>query len=239
MQENATRFLNAFVTVEMYLRKILKQNTSGFTNMVHAASKRYPKVKDHQVFLIEMSQLRNAIVHSHVGENHEVLAEPHLWVVEKLERIAKQLTAPTQLKDLKYNKVYVTSLDVSCSDLLKVQEKHNYSVVPVYDQGRYIGVIHNRLYQRFLEKNADALIDLKTVKVRDLLLYKNSDERIGFVSQWDTLDDAVNIYESLHRKGKGLIALIITDSGKPNDKILGILTPIDFVRIFSELELID
>lgn len=236
MKTNAEQFIASFVSIEMYLKSYLKNQGTGFANRVAMAAKKHPVIKKHQSFLIEVGQLRNAIVHSRVGDTDEIIAEPHDRIVADLKRLENVLIVPKKALEFCKSTVYSVQKSDPIVSVLKKQKQHNYSVVPAYDQKRYLGVLHPRLYQRFLEENIETVINLKQLKVSDLLTYHRDDERIVFVDAKQTIDEILSIYERLYDKGRVLIAIIITINGYQDEHPLGILTPIDFANIFAELE---
>lgn len=91
--DNATRFLDAFTAIEQALKQITGRSDVGFTTNVQLAISRHALIKYKKETLIEYAQLRNAIVHHRVNYT-EVIAEPHLTVVEDIEEIARALNDP-------------------------------------------------------------------------------------------------------------------------------------------------
>lgn len=235
MERNSTRFLNAFVEVERIMKRELKIDHASFSKLVAVAAKKNVIIKKNQMDLIDYAQLRNAIVHSRVGYE-EVIAEPHLEVVEHLESIAKQLTEPKRIREVIQGKVYCADIDDDLKEIIKTQEEKNYSVVPVYDGERYVGILHSRLYQRYLGLNANEIIDLNTLSISEVLKCDVDDERVMFVSSHETILEVVDRYERLHDKGKALIAILITEDGKLSQPPLHILTAVDMPKLIRELE---
>ena len=66
----------------------------GFSEMVRRLSKqKQGDIKKYEEDLLQMAQLRNAIVHEKIGENF-VIAEPNQWVVTRIQQIEQALLQP-------------------------------------------------------------------------------------------------------------------------------------------------
>ncbi|AMC93496.1 hypothetical protein AOC36_05730 [Erysipelothrix larvae] len=235
MEDNATRFLNSFVRIEMELKRQMHTSNERFSVLLQQASKINPYIKEKRVFLEEMAQLRNAIVHSRVGQQDEVIAQPHMDIVEKIEAIEAMIVSPPRLANLKNKKVITIQIDGTLKEVASIQNKTGYSVIPVYDNHRYVGCIHARLFNE-LVNHAKGILDTNQLTVRDLLRYQNKDERIVFMSSSNTYYDVLEIYDKLYQSGKALIAIIVTETGFQNEKPVSILTQADLPQIFVELE---
>ncbi|WP_159648207.1 CBS domain-containing protein [Erysipelothrix aquatica] len=234
--KNSEKFIDAFVTIEMYLKDYLGSPNVGFSQMVHMAAPKHPVIGTYKNELTEFGQLRNAIVHNRAGKN-EAIAEPHDSVIETMALIIQALESPRRVRDVfSMNRVFVAEGTESFSEILKIQREQNYSAVPVYRDNRYVGLLHTRLYQMFLEQNADATLDLKQYTVNDILKYYEKDSRVIFVSGETTLYDVLKIFNRMHEKGQSMIAMIITEQGFVNEKPIGIITVADVPKILSELE---
>lgn len=229
MESNSRRFIDAFVKIEIYLKKYLNDNVFGFTHMVHQAAKTNSSIQYHMLDLIEYAQLRNAIVHNR-SENNELIAEPHLEVVETIEAIYKELENPKRIKDLNLKKVYVTSPDELVLKLSKIQEEYNYSIVPVYEGNQYVGLVHSKLYQSAYAKQA------RNLRVEELLEFRKEKNRVVFMTKDSELREIIRVYFDLYEKGKGIIGIIVNEKGFMNERPLAIITPADLPKIFEILE---
>lgn len=228
-ETNSKRFIDAFVKIESYLKKTLGNNTYGFTHMVHQASKTNSSINYHMLDLIEYAQLRNAIVHNR-SENNELIAEPHLEVVEKIEKIYKELVDPKCIEDLNLKQAYLSNPEESALKLAKIQEEENYSIVPIYDGQQYIGLVHSKLYQSAFAAEA------KDISVGELLEYRKEKNRVVFMAKNSQLREIIHLYFDLHEQGRGIIGIIVSENGFMNERPLAIITPADFPKIFELLE---
>ena len=228
-RENSKRFIDAFVQIEMVMKKMLGKHSAGFTSLVHQACKKNATINHYRLDLIEYAQLRNAITHNR-SENNEVIAEPHLEVVEKIERIAKELSHPQCIVDLNLGPVFTSHPKESALTLSKIQEEKNYSIVPIYEEGRYIGLVHSKLYQSAYAKEAHDL------SVHDLLFLRKDKNRVIFMAENASLRELLDVYFKMLSQGKGIIGVIVSENGFMNEPARSILTPADLPKIFELLE---
>ncbi len=236
MVKNSDKFIESFVKIEMYLKKYLESPKVGFVQMVHTAAKTNPIVKRHVNELIEFSQLRNAIVHNRAGEE-VAIAEPHDSICIDIEKIAKSLESPILIHSLfKSAKIYTTNLNTSLKDLLDAQNRNNYSVVPVYDKNIYVGLVHPRSYQKLLQHYSNTTLDMSKLSVKDILKAYPDDDRVIFESANSSVFTVLQRFITQQEKGRSLIAVLITQNGKPHEKLLGILTAADLPRMMATLE---
>jgi hypothetical protein len=95
MASGADVFLSSFNRIEKKLRDELgNPRNMGFSEMVRRLSKqKQGEVKKYEEDLLQIAQLRNAIVHEKIGENF-VIAEPNQWVVSRIRQIEQALLQP-------------------------------------------------------------------------------------------------------------------------------------------------
>ena len=228
--QNSEIFLDYFVRIEMILKEMLKTNAYSFVKMVHMASKRDATINRYQNDLLELAQLRNAIVHNRTSDQ-KAIAEPHDEIVVLITKIVNQLEKPPKVANLKLQKVFTIQDNFFLDELSMIQEKYNYSVVPVYHDGTYLGCVHARLYQKAFQFKGESV---KTAY--DLLKLGNYQDRLVFVSQEKKLIDLFTEFNQSYEKGQGIIAYLVTETGKKNERIQGIITPADMPGIIKHLE---
>lgn len=235
MEPNSKRFVDRFVEIEMFLKDYLDMPGVGFVQMVHMAAKTHPIVRRYVNTLIEYSQLRNAIVHTRI-DGDVAIAEPHDDVCDTLAHILTLLQSPKPLRTvLKAEKVYCADVNDPIQTILREQGQRDYSVVPVYDKGHYVGVIHPKSYQMFLEKHL-SLKSTQPVIARDFLPYMGNKERVVFQAVATPIDQIVDLFVTKHEHGAALIAILITHNGAQDEPLMGILTPADLPRLLAVLE---
>ena len=91
MGEAADIFLSSFNRIEKWFRDELgNPKNMGFSQMVRKlCARRDLPVKKYENDLLQISQLRNAIVHEKISENF-VIAEPNQWLINRIRKIESE-----------------------------------------------------------------------------------------------------------------------------------------------------
>ena len=123
--------------------------------------------------------------------------------------------------------------------LLDQMVKRNISHVPVLDlSDRLMGIFSGEsLFQTLIEAGSKA-IDAKTM-LSDIAGFLAIDKHVGeqylFVGRNALLEDLDDLVQSTHQTTKKLTMLLVTETGKPNEKILGLITPLDLLAEQAKL----
>lgn len=97
---NAKRFINAYNQIDSGLRALYNQKRSmSFAELIRNSVNENHVVRKYEDDLIDFGRLRNAIVHK--SNDDFIIAEPHIEVVEKIEKNCPPYHHPT--KCFKYN----------------------------------------------------------------------------------------------------------------------------------------
>ena len=85
---NSERFISAFNKIEKYLDDVIKAGDrfTSFSSSVKRAAEKNIIVRRYKDDLLEISELRNAIVHERTDPEY-LIAEPHDSVIELLELV--------------------------------------------------------------------------------------------------------------------------------------------------------
>lgn len=231
--KHSERFLNAFISIEMQLKEMLKINHLPFTQLVSRGAKINDVIEYYEFDLIEFSQLRNAITHNRVGNFDEVIAEPHLLVVEEIEQIANVLKHPKKVVDCFKRKVYYVQSDEKLKTVLEEKGKQSYSIVPVYRKKQFVGVLNDLVISRWFIDHLDHL-DISSLTIDDFLQYKMKEERVVFTDAKCTVYQALRIFSKQYHDGHRITALILTQTGMMNEFPLRILTVADIPTLLHE-----
>ncbi len=229
MASGADLFLSSFNRIEKYLRDALDNpRNMGFSEMVRRLAKSQKgTVRKAEDDLLQMAQLRNAIVHEKIGENF-VIAEPNQWVVERIQAIEKELLQPDRVVPKFAKKVTGFEKDLLLTELLKTVAQKRYSQFPLYDKGQFLGLITLRILGYWFAKESQTgTLDLAGRTAAELLHADGKRANYCFVSP----DTPISEVEELFQKNTFLEAVLITKNQDPNGNLLGIIRPRD---IFNE-----
>ncbi|MGC6769949.1 CBS domain-containing protein [Enterococcus sp. LJL128] len=225
MGHNAEEFLNSFNRIEKWLKEELNNPSAmGFSEMVRRlARKKQSQVASVENDLLQMAQLRNAIVHERVSKDF-VIAEPNQWAVDRIAEIEKQLIKPEKVLP-KFGK-HVTGFEkkIPLKEILEIIAEKRYSQFPIYHSGVFMGLITVRGLGIWLAvESRRGTIELEGKTAGDLLTDNYKEANYQFV------DEETNIYqvEEMFESQVRLEAILITKNGNPNGNLLGIIRPRD------------
>ena len=233
--DNSERFINAYNRLDKMLRSLYYVSVNAsFTDMIRRTAQKNFCIKSNETALVDFGRLRNAIVHN--GTPEIVIAEPHVSVVERLEKIVESISRPPKALDF-FGPKDVTSVSPETPLLQAVSlvYKSGYSNLPVFDGAEIKGVLGNKTIVNALGK---AVKDgrepgkfLKLARVGDIL---TDDYGIYYkiAGASATIDEVLMEFSA----NKKLTALLITQRGTRLEKPVCIITVFDLMSIYSKLE---
>lgn len=231
MGQQADEFLSSFNRIEKWLKEELDNPTNlGFSEMVRRLARRKDTQMDsYEDDLLQMAQLRNAIVHEQIAADF-VIAEPNEWAVRRLKVIEASLTRPEKVLPRFAKKVTGFERAIEVTALLKIVAKKRYSQFPIYDHGTFKGLITVRGLGLWLAiESSRGTIVLAGKTAGDLLETNYKGSNYQFVSQQTPVYQVEKMFSRQNR----LEAILITKDGDPDGNLLGIIRPRD---LYNNLE---
>lgn len=221
---NAKRYLNAFTTIEKELCRMLDLGQRRrFYELVRMASKINPVVARYKADLLEYGDLRNAIVHTRAGG--EVIAEPNERTVEAIERIAAYLLEPPRVIPLFRKDVLTLSAGSPVNKAIRLMSKHGYSQIPIKDGNTTIALLTTTTVVRWLAEALEAgTFNPQETPVGSILDYTEHEHNFKFVAAATSLFEVHDLFYLYKLDGKKLEAVLISEHGRPDEPILGIIT---------------
>lgn len=222
------RFLAAFNRIDELMRKrcqmlIGKHEFSAvlseFEKRTYFTERDFPQLA---------SRLRNVIVHDKKDPVVE-LATPVLNVVERIERIARELESPEKVENRFVTQEVVTvTSDQTLKEVLKLVSEKQFSQFPVIHEGKIIGLLTENGITRWLSSavSTESLVEFADVTASTILEHEETRENMILIGRLRELNE-VRLQFS---KNSFLEAAIITQVGKPDQKPLGIITRWDLIE---------
>lgn len=231
--ELSARFLNAFCRLEDELRRITGSGThESFSFLLDRAAHINAAFAHYREDLKEYAELRNAIVHKRIGD--EAIAEPHPEIVNRIENIADIVTQAPKLADHFRKHVSTCSPQDSVKKVLNILLKGHFNQMPVYNGKKLVGLLTSDSIAFWLAEtfqNSD-FVDPET-KVRDLLNFPAGKDDFSILSGSKTIFDAIDAFESAHKRGRNLKAIIITENGNEDQHPIGIVTTLEIPTLIT------
>lgn len=234
--DNAERFLNAYNKIDHSLRTQYNfKRSMAFSDIIRRSVLINSVIRKYEDELVDYGRLRNAIVHS--GDETEVIAQPNLNVVEKLERIARLVSTPPRAVDSICRKdVLCVSANDTVEKVIANISKSGYSNLPVYDGNTLVGIANG---QRLIDCLGKALENgrnldefCKNVRIGEVVMYSTKDAYYCVVDETVTLEQVLNLFY----KNRKMLVILITKNGGETEMPLGIISVADIMDINSIME---
>ena len=231
---NAKRFIAAYNRLDQGLRDIYSiKRTLTFSDMVRKVANVNTVVSRFEEDLIDYGRLRNAIVHK---SGDELIAEPNIEVVEKLEKIARIInTPPRVIECLRPRKVYTVDGDTTLKEVVLQMERSGYSVVPVYISGTIVGVINRKMIVdgigRFIEqqKDIDDSINEPVSKCLDIF---NETNHYEVAPASLTIENLMYMFQ----QNRKLSSVILTENGNYTEPAKVVIVSADLIDLNTILD---
>ncbi|GGM19173.1 hypothetical protein GCM10011351_01280 [Paraliobacillus quinghaiensis] len=230
--KNSERFIIAFNKIEKFFEKeINEKKYIPFYRSVQLLKHTNATIDRYQDDLVEYSELRNAIIHERT-EAHYAIAEPHDEVVERIEKIEQELTAPKLVIPTFQKELRTMQAEDTVKDVLKVIRETDFSQFPVYRSKQFVGLVTDKGITHWLARNTNGDIDqLLLTPVMNLIEENKSVRNYEFISKEMTIYQAERIFLEQLKKYKRLDALLITEEGKEHQALLGMISTNDLIKI--------
>ncbi|GFZ82702.1 hypothetical protein GCM10010978_24230 [Compostibacillus humi] len=231
MYKNSDIFIASFHRIEKYLKsKVYNKKEIGFARAVKMLRKSNPIIRRYSDDLLEFAELRNAIVHNKTDITYAI-AEPHDTVIERMKLIEEELFRPRTVAQLFSRKVYCFQQSENVSRILSFIRNKGFTKFPVYDGQRFKGLITQKGIAKWLAMNLEdnRLFSENTILL-DILAYEQ-EGNYRFVAENTSVYEADDIFKANTEKGHRIGALLITKNGSPSEKLTGIITNYDIMKI--------
>ncbi len=240
-QAKSKRFLDAFHEIEGFLRKMTQMDSNAsFRQLLDKAEPMSKPLRQHRNELDSLKELRNAIVHKRVKTKMitEVIAEPHLKTVERIEYLRDQILQPPVISANFLGSVTTCSSGDLIGPVMVDMYNQSFSQVPVYDDGVFQGLLTTDTISRWLAsgivREGDIIITEETVA--DVMPHNESLNNVRLIRRNCTLYDVLDYFDQANEKGQRLDALIVSNSGRKEEKPLGIITIFDLPEIYQRVQ---
>lgn len=231
---NSERFIAAYNRLDKTIRDIYNFKPAlTFSDVVRKSAEVNYVVKKYEDDLIDYGRLRNSIVHR---SSEATIAEPHDDVVETMEKIVRLVTTPPMAMQTIVNRsVFIADGEVPFYKILVEMHKNGFSNVPIYLGDTLVGVLNRKMIVDalgeaiFTGKDAD---DFMKNRIVDCLSVLDENNHYEVVASSVTIDNILYMFQ----QNRKLSTIIITPSGKYNEKPVGIVVTADIIDIQAILD---
>lgn len=233
--DEINRFLSNFKKLESELVK-LSSLDDDYISFSRALSNVYQRKindvvsdEDNYDILKQASDLRNILSH----ENNVCI--PTSSFNEKFEEIVDAIVNPLTCLDIATLRKDLTfaSVDDKITSVCKLMNERGYSNIPVYDNGKVIGVFSRTTFFDYLYKKKNISINDNTINdLREEIIFSShTAEDFLFVSRKVKAYSLLNYFSKKRIGDKRISLIFVTENGKKDEFVLGVLTESDLLKI--------
>ncbi|MGW5322537.1 CBS domain-containing protein [Rhodococcus pyridinivorans] len=193
-------------------------------------------VRRYAPVLVALQDLRNAIVH-YPYRGDVPIATPRPDTVDRLRRVHRELLHPVQIGQcLRMPAVISAAPEEPLRDALQQMAEHAFSQLPVYTEGRYLGLLTTNAVARWLAAQISDTgeVVVEKVLVREVLDYVEPTERVVHLARTVSVAAVIEMFRKEDRAGP-LVAVIVSERGLPTQKPLGVVVRDDLSCLLERL----
>ena len=179
-------------------------------------------------YLRTVNDLRNLLVHE-PKRAYDYVAIPTTRMVTKLKEVCDRLLNPERVIPKFGRKVETVAPTNSLAQVLRQIAQRDFSQFPIYKDQKFSGLLTENGITRWLAHHVTSelsIIELEEVLVSRVIPEEEKRRNWQFVSRAET----VEAVRELFAEKELLEAVLITNSGKSHESLLGIATRWDIIR---------
>ena len=223
-QAGYLEFIESFNHIHKYLKKYTNSDDNvSFSDLLYKA-KKHPMIHLYLDELHLFRKLRNIIVHQ-TDDFEQLIAYPSDEVFDRMKFIEQKLVDPSTVIVFKTEVIKFNATD-AIADVLKVSGEKEILKLPIYENDKFVGLVTSRGIAKWLQKHIENNTIELSGSVKDLLEYEKKSQ-YEFIAQSMTVYGAWNLFQSSPNK---LDALLLTESGRPDDRIEAVITYDDVLK---------
>ena len=234
-QHRAFPFLAAFNEIEEFLRRALDaHHHTSFSTMVRQAERDEIITADQADDLLELADLRNAISHGRYGRQNQPIAEPNPDTLRTITKIRNELLQPVSaLQLVRAGRVTIYRPHTTIGELVTA----SHGKYPVYSEGKFVALLTDGDIVAWLaaqrpQTGRQMTIDLRT-PISSLLSEVGAATQCVFVAK-NAPPQVVIHAMTTPVAGHLPRAVIITESGRPHQKPLRIITGTELALLIEK-----
>lgn len=177
-------------------------------------------------------ELRNAIIHQ---STDRAIAEPYDETVAALRQLVINIEKPKTAWDIATKDLIKVHMDDKLSGVVKLMAQMHITSLPILEGGAVIGFISESTIVKIIDnafEASGALIDESAVKeVAYDPPYGDDSDIYAYVTRKVTVYEIEDMFNDAIKKGKRLLAILVSDKGDASATPLGIITAWDLHKI--------
>lgn len=178
-------------------------------------------VKIHQFQLKYFGEIRNQITHG-IQLDWHTYVYPTEYAIKELSKYADIIKRPPRCINVFGKPVFTCNKNDKLQKIVSIMEEKDYSHVPVYDDEKnYMWILSESKILAWLTTGEDKII--KETKVIDVNLITDKNYTL-FINKSVNVYEIDQIFTKKKQNNEKIWAVLITENGKKNEPLLGIIT---------------
>ena len=227
MENKAGQFLERYREIEEWALNNL--NVAEMKEL-----EQMPQYKGLRSNLAFCRMLRNLLSHydwSKAGNDMVIVTDQ---AVRQVNNLYYSLNPVTLMRvAIRAGQIFAPSPEDSVLAAVKVMQRNDYSYIPIVENHRIVGVFSTKTLMRIVAENGSALLS-ETLKFRDIANFiRLADESVahyGFIDPNTTVEDVSLKFQRSKTRKVRLDMLFITDNGRYDGTLQGMVTPVDILQ---------
>ncbi len=232
MNSQTDKFLQLYKELEFEGRRIYfpdaKENESIIGRLFTV-----PQLKKFKGDLDYCRIVRNFLTHNpKVGGVYPII--PSIEMLKLLEHCVELVTNPPRAIDyaIPIDRIYTVTLDSKLSEVVKVMNSFTYTHIPVMNDDRLIGIFsENTVFTYMCYENVITINDDTLIRQFEkyIPLDEHLNEYFAFLPSNAYLYDVQEMFKYTKGRKKLLTVIYITENGRRDEPLIGMLTPWDLL----------
>jgi len=232
---SAERFLNIYNTLDTFLRNFVQVEFDvSHTEVVRRAAEKRGDIKYRAQTLKGYANLRNAIVHN-PDSRAQPIAEPHERIVHEYESIVENILRPPKCdqKWIPKDDIFSAKSSDNVVSVMKKMFTSRFSNVPIVKENVVVGVFNEWTPLEIASDTGELMLDDSQqlgefAQWTELTRTANA-QAVNFAKRDSTLDEVREIIGRNVKKRIRIGMVLFTEHGRPNERLLGLITPWDII----------
>lgn len=254
MERNALKFISLFNEIEQLLRELAGGDRyMPFYKLVDQVSFKNKVVARYASTLKMYADLRNVIIHNQI--DNRFIADPDDAAVSELEAIFNKIQSPVLAISVVHHQVQSVTVENALSKALELMTDLGYSQLPVYEEGKFVGMLNAHVITFWLAhktkglvgdqqerggdqqktgnqqgqgvNNGDMNLNITTTTVKEVMVFKTDKGKTLFLPRMVSAIEVLDQYQEFAKRADRIDAIMITHSGQMNETPLTIITDFD------------
>ncbi len=175
-------------------------------------------------------EIRNLLSHSAKIEGEDVVS-PSDKIAEALKEVIAYINEPPLAIEFatRPENILFANINQTVLKIMGLMKKNGFSHVPIMLGGEVVGVFSkSTIFEYVINNYSKPISKLTTIKeLGKLLPVKRHTENYLFENRYLTLNEAIEKFEKVKEKDKRVAVIFITENGRDDERLLGMLTPLD------------